>query len=361
MPKIIYPEIMPRIWRQKEVILDLSGRKKKILQVVIDDYIDNIEPISSKKVQKKHLQEVSSATIRSELAALEEMGYLGQPHTSAGRIPLPKAYRYYVDKLMKKGRLTNNEIDYIRNHFTKNMSEAEVLVKNAAKVISEITNYTGIGLEETREEEIIQNIKLVQLTDKTVLLIVITESRVIKDSIITTDKAIDELYIETGADILRNLFCGRNIYQAIKIGEDIIAKEFDRYRFLFDNIMDVFKKYIDKNGEKMVMEGATKMLRYPEFSDIEKARNFLSIIDSKSKLISMLKDGSTKSVELSIKIGSEEQNDDIKDFSLVTANYSVMGKTIGSAGVIGPIRMDYSKVVSVLECIRETIDVILKK
>lgn len=340
--------------------MELSDRKKKILQVVVDDYIADVEPISSKKVQQRHLTDVSSATIRSELAALEELGFLGHPHTSAGKVPLPKAYRYYVDKLMEKGRLTLKEIDYIQSHFNSHLSETETLVKNVVKVISDITNYTGLGLENTENDEIIQNIKLVPLSDKTVLLIVVTETKVLKDSIIITDFAIEELFIETGAEILCNIFCGKKISEAVRIGEDIIFTEFNNYRSLFQNILDVFKEYIEKSGEKIFTEGATKILSCPEFSDIDKARNFLSIIDSKSKLVSMLKDGSAKSVELTVKIGSDEL-EETKDFSIVTANYSILGKCIGSAGVIGPIRMDYRKVVSVLDCIRVTIDEIIKK
>jgi len=340
--------------------MELSDRKKKILHVVVDDYITDVEPVSSKKIQERHLQKVSSATIRSELAALEEMGYLGHPHTSAGKIPMPKAYRYYVDKLMEKGKLTHKEVDYIQNQFNAHIAETEFLVKNAAKVISDITNYTGVGVQNIKNDENIQNIKLVPLSKKTILLIVVTETKVLKDSIIKTENDIDELYVDTGAEILRNIFCGKNVCQAVKIGEEIVFKEFNRYRILFENIIEIFREYIDTCGEKVFTEGTSKMLNCPEFCDIEKAKNFLTIIDSKQKLASMLKEGAAKSVELTVKIGSEDE-DETKDFSVVSANYSIMGKSIGSAGVIGPLRMDYGKVVSVLECIRSTIDEIIKK
>lgn len=339
---------------------DMSERRKKILQVVVDDYVADIEPVSSKKIQQKHLQHVSSATIRSELAALEEMGFLGHPHTSAGKVPTPKAYRYYVDKLMERGRLTGSEIDYIQSQFNSNIAETETLVKNAAKVISDITNYTGLGLQREEVEEKIQNIKLVQLSDKTILLIVVTETKVLKDSIISIDNAIDEIYTDTGAEVLKSIFCGKKISEAANISQSLISKEFNRYRVLFVNIIDMFREYINSSGEKVFTEGTTKILDCPEFSNIEKAKSFLSLIDSKQRLVGLLKDGSAKSVELTVKIGSEDM-EDTNDFSVVTANYSVMGKALGSAGVIGPIRMDYRKVVSVLECIRGTIDEILNK
>lgn len=343
--------------------MDISDRKKKILQVVVDDYIVDVEPVSSKKVKERHLQELSSATIRSELAALEELGFLGQPHTSAGRVPLPKAYRYYVDKIMETGSLTRQQINHINNHISGNLTETENLVKSAAKIISELTNYTGIGINDGDEEEFINNIKLVKLSEKTVLLVIVTESKVLKDSIINLSTDIDEIYIDTGANILQSVFCGKGVTEAANFAfEDIINQEYDKYRLLFENVLSTLNSYISARGEAdIVMEGTTKMLQYPEFNDIEKAKKFLTIVDSKSKLVSMLKSGKADSVKLSIKIGADNPGDITKDFSFVTANYSVEGKNIGSAGVIGPIRMEYGKVVSVLECIRDTLDNILKK
>ncbi len=339
--------------------MELSERRKKILQVVVDDYIADMEPVSSKKVQEKHLREISSATVRNELAALEDLGFLAHPHTSAGKVPLPRAYRYYVDKLMERGKLTSAEIDYIQRHFNSNFIETETLVKNAAKVISDITNYTGVGFE-SQPEENIQNIKLVPLSEKTVLLIVVTETKVLKDSILFSENPIDEVYVETGAEILKNLFCGKKISEAVRIGEEVIEREFSRYRALFKNIIEVFKQYINCRGGKMFMEGMSKILSCPEFYDIEKTKNFLSLLESKEKLVGMLQKGSAGSVELTIKIGSEFSGES-EDFSVVTANYTLSGKSMATAGAIGPIRMDYGKVVSVLECIRSIIEEMLKK
>ncbi|MDD4003383.1 MAG: heat-inducible transcriptional repressor HrcA [Clostridia bacterium] len=338
--------------------MELSERRKKILQIVVDDYIQDIEPVSSKKVQQSYLQELSTATIRGELAALEDMGYLAHPHTSAGKIPLPKAYRYYVDKLMGRGALSEDEIDYIQSRFTSNINETEALIKNAAKVISDITNYAGLGIESDGKDERIDNIKLVLLSPSTALLIVVTQSKVLKDSILETG-TIDEMYMETGGEILRKIFCGKKISEAVKIGSALIEKEFNRYRKLFENILHILKDYIKQDFENVFTEGAVNALSNPEFSDIERAKKFLSIVGSKEKIASMLRQDNANSVELTVKIGSDE-NEEYKDLSLVTANYSLKGKALGASGVIGPIRMDYRKVISVLECIRSTIDEMLK-
>lgn len=336
---------------------ELTERRKKILQLVVDEYIDEVEPISSKKVQEKHLQNLSTATIRSELAALEEMGFLEHPHTSAGKVPRPKAYRYYVEKLMQTRSLTEGEISYIQNQFNANLGSAETLIKNAAKVISDITNYAGFAVENIETDERIENIKLVPLSEKTVLLIVITETKILKDSIIEADIPLGEFYIESGAEILRGIFCGRKISEAVKVEPGQIAAEFNRYRQFIENLLRVLKEYIS-GGEKVFAEGTLKTLSNPEFSDIDKAKKFLSLIGSRERLTSMLQ-SEGGDFEFTVKIGPEE-NEDYKDLSVVSANYAVKGKTLGFNGVLGPIRMDYRKVISVLQCIKSTIDELLK-
>lgn len=339
--------------------MELSERRKKILQIVVDEYISDVEPVSSQKVRDRHFHDLSSATIRSELAALEELGYLVHPHTSAGKIPLPKAYRFYVQTLMGKDKLTHNEIDYIQNHFSTNFTETETLVKNAAKVISDITSYAGVGVKHNESEQRIQAIKLVSLSPTTVLLIVVTENSIIKDCILSTDTPLDEMYVDAGAEILNKLFAGKTVTQAVLIGEESLLREFKSYRALFSNIIEVLRRYLEMESDKVYTEGASKMLTIPEFADIERTKNFLSIIDDKSKLLKLLKDPDKSGLEMTVKI-SPDDLDEAKDFSVVTANYIIGGKAVGSAGVIGPIRMEYGKVISVLECIKDTIAEILK-
>ncbi len=345
---------------EKGLRMELTERRKKILQIVVDEYISDVEPVSSQRVRDRHFKHLSPATIRSELAALEEMGYLDHPHTSAGKVPLPKAYRYYVSTLMEKDKLSRDEIDYIQTYFSKNFSETEALVRNAAKVISDITNYAGVGVKHNESEQRIESIKLVSLSPTTVLLVIVTENSIIKDCILSTDSPLDELYVDTGAEILNRLFSGKTITQAVQIGEESLLCEFKSYRALFSNIIEVLKRYLEMESDRIYTEGASKVLSIPEFADIERAKSFFSIIDNKSKLLKLLKEPDSSGVEMTIKI-SPDDLDEAKDFSVVTANYIVGGKALGSAGVIGPIRMEYSKVISVLNCIKDTIAEILKK
>jgi len=152
--------------------LGISGRKEKILQAVVDSYINSCEPISSAEIKEHHLPALSTATIRNELAALEEMGYLVQPHTSAGRIPTAEAYRLYVERLMPKRKLTRSELKTVKRYFNRKITELDDILKSTAKVISEITNLTSVAYAQDINDAVIQNIKIVKLTDTTALVII---------------------------------------------------------------------------------------------------------------------------------------------------------------------------------------------
>ncbi len=334
--------------------MELSDRKKKILQVVVDDYIDDGQPVSSKLIHDRHLQELSPATIRSELAQLEELGYLGQPHTSAGRVPLPAAYKLYVEKLMECKDLSIPEVDYIQSQFTEHLLESEYLVKSAAKIISEMTEYPAVARVEKPEDDTIRSIKLVKLNASSILLIVMTDVNVLKDSIITTNFDADEDYISAAEQILNNEFDGKKLREITEKENLAISAKLENYRQLFDNIVRVIRDYISAREEdSVVLEGPSNIFKHDEFNDIDTTKNFLSVIDSKKKLSQIL--STSDDLEISVKIG-KEAGELPEDFALVSAQYKLNGKPLGSAGVIGPIRMDYSRVIRVLDMIGKTID-----
>lgn len=331
--------------------MDLSERKKKILQVVVDEYIVDGEPISSKAIHEKHLTELSSATIRSELSQLEELGYLGHPHTSAGRVPLSKAYRFYIEKLMQNGTLNEKEIDYIESNFRSGITEADSLVRSAAKVISELTEYPAVSKLSSAEERI-EDIKLVSLKANTVLLIILTENSVLKDSILYT-KGISEQYLDTAATILRELFVGRTLAEAASTGDAEVGKKVEDYRELFESVLAVLRDYVVGEGEKIALEGGTNIFKYSEFNDIEATKNFMSVISNKNTLSKLLSDNDS-SIEFAVKIGREDASELPDDLAVVSASFNVQGKSM-EAGVIGPVRMDYKKVFDVLKTIEATL------
>jgi heat-inducible transcriptional repressor len=352
---------------------ELSKRKKEILKAVIDDFIATANPVSSQDVKDRHLNEISSATIRSELAALEEMGYLTQPHISAGRVPSNAAYKLYANELIQNKPLTKHDIalikgqfddrfmqkppakrdiDDIKGQFDDKFYDMEEVIKKAAKVISDMTNYTSVVL--LRDDDIvIRNIKLVELIEKTALVVVITNKQVLKDSFITLPKDFDPHYIETANELLNSVFTGRNINDLGDV-DGLINDELSDFRSVFDRVLEIIRANI--NRENIVTDGEYKVLDYPD-NDRDSAKKFINIIREKDNLNCLIKD--SDDIQFSVKIGREEASG-LDNCAVVSAKYTLNGKEIGRAGVIGPVRMDYGKVYSVLNYVCKMIDEMLK-
>ncbi|MEG2086112.1 MAG: heat-inducible transcriptional repressor HrcA [Clostridia bacterium] len=336
----------------------LSDRKRKILKAVVDDYIESAEPVSSKNICDKYLTDCSPATVRNELSALESMGYLVQPHVSAGRIPSQKAFRMYVDELMTVKPLSNEEIEVIDKYFQQRAGNVEELVMNVAKIISDITNYTSVVVKNKGEEEYIRRVTVVELNEKSALVVIVTDNSVLKDSIIDLPIDLDENGIKTANNWLNRVFCGKKVSEISNI--DVIMSDisidFALYRELYKKIVEILKK-CNEGGQEITTSGSSKILDYPEYNDIDKAKDFLTKLETKSDLMEIF-DTSKGDFEMVIKIG-QEQNNMPEGCSMVSAKINVKDKMVGSAGVIGPIRMDYKKIVSVLEHIGQLIDKML--
>lgn len=332
---------------------DLSPRKRQILQALVDSYITNAEPVSSSELKETYMPSVSSATIRSELAALEEMGYLLQPHVSAGRIPSAKAYKMYVDKLLDSKPLPQTEIDRIKHTIDDKLIKIEDVVTNTAKVISDMTNYTSIIVLKDIGEVEIREIKLIDIGAQNAIVIIITDSGVLKDNVIRLPEECEENYISVANGVLNQIFSGKHLSE-LDNWQDALSQELEKFRGLLKDILEILKSY-SKNAEKRVfLEGTNKIFNYPEYNDIESAKNFLQVIEKKDSLCKIIEEDDSI-VEFNIKIGKED-NPDLENCAIVTAKYSIHGKEIGQAGVIGPERMDYGKVLEVLKAITKSFD-----
>ena len=283
--------------------MELSERKKKILQYVVDDYIETAVPVSSKSLTERHLTNVSSATVRNELSALEELGYLTQLHTSSGRVPSPEAYKLYVSELMIKDSLTEKELDYIKRIFLEKANNVEEVIKNTAKVISELTSYTSVGMVSPDLGEKIQTIKFFRYKPDMALVLIVTERRLLKDNYINLSVDMTDDQLSEAETVLNKMCVGRSFEEVCELSAGI-DDEFSGYKNLFLNVVEALKVYMTVKESDIVMEGEDKILDHPEYADISKIKNFLSVVTSKDKMMSLLtQDG--KDIKINVKIGSE--------------------------------------------------------
>jgi heat-inducible transcriptional repressor len=337
--------------------LTLSERKKKILYSLVDDYIITAEPVSSKKIQEEHLPDYSSATIRNELSALESMGYLVQPHTSAGRIPSQKAFRFYVDQLMVTP-LTQEEINVIEERFGDKISSMQEVMAKVAEVLAEVTHYTSVAVEDAVEKETVKKINLVPLSQGNALVLVVSDRNVFKDSIIKIPDNLSERDLKKVNDWLNELFTPKKLEELKELNlDEILNEELKALKGLFGEVLDILREVSNKK-QQIITQGAAQILDYPEYSDKDSAKQFLQTIEQKQKLASMFS-AEDDGMELSIKIGREEEGNLPDGCSLVTAKIGVNKNSFGNVGVIGPVRMDYKKVVSVLDHIGKLIEKLL--
>jgi len=332
----------------------LSERKLKILKSIVDDYILTGIPVGSRSLSKKPDLDFSPATIRNEMADLEEMGYLDKPHTSAGRMPSDIAYRLYVDRLMNINQITSQEANNIRSYFNMKLGELEQVIDMTAKVLSDLTHHISLVSAPQLDVITIRRIQLVKLTENKALLVIVTDSGIIKDTILTVASGIDDDYLNMLSNVLTQKACDKTLGEAVRIIQEVCFGEIGEHRALMDEIFSAVERSERKD---VVLGGVKNILDYPEYSDTKKARELLQLLETKDMLYEML--DVTGDLEFSIKIGSENIYEEFKNMSVVTATYRVGGKKIGSFGIIGPTRMDYGKVISVLNYVGLSLNEIL--
>lgn len=334
--------------------MKMSDRKRKILQIVVDEYINTAVPVSSKSIAEKHLTDVSSATVRNELASLEELGYLTQFHTSGGRVPSPQAYRFYIEELMERGKLSEADLDYIEHAFSEKTSDVEHLIRNVSKVISELTDYTSVAIGPHAEEEKIRSLALLPCGENKALLVIVTGARILRDSFIDIPDTMTDEELTNASHVITKLFEGKTLLQVKEVEEEVLT-EFGQYRQVMSEVIDALKSYTRPRDEDIVLTGAEKIFNHPEYEDIGNVKNFLSVISSKDKIAEIIGDEDDE-IQINVKIGSSGDKDVPEDCSVVTATYSAGGKNLGTYGVIGPIRMDYTKVITVLENVGKALE-----
>ncbi|MCR4711435.1 MAG: heat-inducible transcriptional repressor HrcA [Clostridia bacterium] len=334
--------------------MELTERKLKILQAIISDYVKTAEPVGSRTLSRRLDMNISPATIRNEMSDLEEMGYLTHPHTSAGRVPSDKAYRLYVNQLMEKPVLSVEEKAAIANELQADINEFERTIKHAAKILSRITNLTSFAVTPTRNEDSIKFVNLLPVDDQTVVMMIVSESGEISNTALKLQLPCSPENLQLLAKSMTYSFRGKKLTE---VREELIKSfktNVEAMGKLEQDIMPDFLKTLDDMlNVQLYMDGLTNIFNIPEYSDIESAKNFLTMLDQKEDF---LKTVVSRDDGVIVTIGDENMSDQMADYSMITATYSVDGKTVGKIGVIGPKRMKYGEVTSIMEYLTENLN-----
>ena len=319
--------------------MTMDARKFRILQAIIDDYILTAIPVGSRTISKKYEMGLSSATIRNEMSDLEELGYLDQPHVSAGRIPSAKAYRLYVDQLLKNGSIRTGDAADVRAYFTNRAQQMEDVISRAAQVLSGLTHYTSLVMSPKGAELRIRTLQLVPVSSQSALLVIVTDGGIMRDSIIRVGNDMD-------ADALTERLSGHTLSEALALIKET-ERDMRAERQVLSGVAEFLDAVDNEGGKaKLTLGGASNILNFPEYSDVEKAKCFLSVLETKEKLLKLMENHGE--MAFTVRIGPETGIPELEDCSLVTATYRLSDNTHGTIGVIGPTRMQYGRVLSVL-------------
>ena len=336
----------------------IDKRKIQILEAIINDYINTGEPVGSRTIAKRYDLGVGSATIRNEMSDLEDMGYLEQPHTSAGRIPSSKGYRLYVDSLMEKARLSEEEQLQIKKYIIDSaMLEVDKIVKQASTLLSELTNLTCVVQTPSVMKSYIKSVQLLKVDDSNLISVIVTDSGVIKNHRIKTSKipSMEEL------QVINKVINKRLVNLTIQdINLEVINNlkgDLMGYDDLFNAIVPVLYETLkEDNSSEIFMEGTTNIFNYPEYNDIDNAKKILNLLYNKDYVVELLapKGG------LSIKIGDENYIPEAKNCSVISAEYSLGDRPMGTIGLIGPRRINYSRVIAIMAQVMKELNDALK-
>ena len=327
--------------------MDLIERKYRILQAIIDDYIMTALPVGSRTISRKYEQKLSSATIRNEMSDLEELGYLDSPHTSAGRVPSNKAYRLYVDQMLTPMALSPEEQAFIRQCFDRRTHQVEDLSLRIARSLSSMTNYTTAVLTRTpKSDQIFSHLQLVHISSHRALLIIVTKSGAVRQSVVELGGAIspDELY--TVSKILTAQLEGCPLSDLSRRFSAIAGGAPGDMQHVM-RALSLEAQHASKDEvSALVVGGRSNLLRFPEYADVDKARSLLSVFEARDKVVSLLSGGGE--MEFSVRIGPETGLEEMKDCSVVSASFRLDDGRVNTIGLIGPRRMQYGKALAVL-------------
>ncbi|GFN22526.1 MAG: heat-inducible transcription repressor HrcA [Thermoanaerobacteraceae bacterium] len=340
----------------------VEGRKRKILEAIILDYIATGEPVGSRTIARRYNLGVSPATIRNEMADLEELGLIEQPHTSAGRIPSDLGYRYYIDCIMERHELSPAEKEYIRHRFEQKIGEIEQVLADATGLIAELTSYAAVALGPYQGRAHIQQVQLLYVSPGKALLVVVTSSGLVEHHLFSVPRGVNRAELNYLSQLLNERLKGI-VLEDIKpafldsIYQEMLATEHKQLCSLLIELLEELSNL--KRDARIFLDGTLNLFEQPEFRNIDKVKGLLCILEKTDALRELFAEGPPAG--LRVKIGRENKNEEINNCSILTVTYEINGEVIGNVGVLGPTRMNYSRTISVLEYVAQELSQALEK
>lgn len=338
----------------------LNERKKKILQIIIEDYISSAEPVGSRTIARKYDLGLSPATIRNEMSDLELLGYLEQPHTSAGRIPSAQAYRFYVDAVIEPGTLTDNDMALIDGWYNERRRNIDDIFQSTAKILSRMTQNVSMVLTNQQTIANFCYLKFLPLDSQHAILCIVADDGSIDTNVVDIPLGMSSEEMDYLAGKMSKLLEDRNLSDiSVEILQNVHTDVVED-KLIFSSLLQAVRKMTGRRQEQKVFLGGTKqLLNQPEFRDVERVRNLLGILEEEKVLKDLLQGGEDSG--LKVTIGSENKFTGIQDCSMVQATYRLNGQIVGTMAVLGPTRMEYGKVISVMDYLHKYLKTILDK
>lgn len=338
----------------------LNDRKKKILQLIIEDYISTAEPVGSRTIARKYNLGISPATIRNEMSDLEMLGYLEQPHTSAGRIPSAQAYRFYVDSLLEPGALTDNDMALINSWFRERRRSIDEIFQSTAKILSRMTQNVSMVLANKSDKAVFRYMKFLPLDDRHAILCIVTDDGNVDNCVVEIPLGMRPEELDYMAGRVSRLLEGKELAEISDTLLGTVHTDIVEDKLLFTSLLNTINKMNRKHQQQRVFLGGTKqLLSQPEFRDMDRVRDLLGILEEEKVVRDLLLAGEDSG--LKITIGSENKFTGIQDCSMVQATYRLNGQVVGTMAVLGPTRMEYSKVISVMDYLHKYLKTIFQQ
>jgi len=341
----------------------LSDRQRKILQIIIEDYIESAEPVGSRTIARKYDLGLSPATIRNEMSDLELLGYLEKPHTSAGRIPSAQAYRFYVDSLVEPGSLDDNDRAIIDRWYHERRRSIDEIFSSTAKILSRMTRNVSMIMANKEVTSRFKYVKFLPLDEHRAILCVVTEDGAIDNAVVEIPLGMQPPELDYLGARMTKYLEGRSLQS---IGPDAMQEMYEGVAqdpALMASLNTAIRRMAGKRSQqKVFLGGAKQLLSQPEFQDMERVKELLSILEEERVVRDLLQAGKPADGEtgLRITIGSENKFTGIRDCSMVQATYRLNGQIIGTMAVLGPTRMEYGKVITVMDYLHKYLQAILR-